>query len=216
MKKHVSSESGIAIGVLLFGLAMLAVLAVAMSAGSNMMGASPITIDRISAEVKSQGQLILAKIHQCYSEGLDNKKLDCSNNTLVLGVPTRSGCSPIDTTAFYPTSTGSGTVIESVACPAYGAGIQNLWTGQQPSMLPPPSNGLEHWVYVNAGDAGGRCIRIQPLAAGVDDVGIRDGLAQAAGAFSADELGFSAGSSSQRFILWVTKPAGVVSADCSP
>lgn len=216
MKKRVSSESGIAIGVLLFALAIIAVLSVVMSAGSNMMGATPITIDRISADVKSQGQLVLSKIRQCVSEGIDNKKLDCSNNTLVLGVPTRSGCSPIDTTVFYPASTGSGTVIESITCPAYGTGMQNVWTGQQPSMLPPPSSGLEHWVYVNAGDAGGRCIRIQPLAATVDDTSIRNGLAQAAAAFSAAELSFSAGSSSQRFILWVTRPTGVVSADCSP
>lgn len=215
MNKRLSSDSGIAIGVILFGLAIIAVVTIAMS-GSNIMGNSTATIDRISAEVRSQADLIKAKIIQCYNDGLDAKKVDCENNTFVAGTGwTRAGCSPIDTTTFYPTSTGTGTAIASVTCPSFTSS-SNLWTGQQPTMLPPPSNGLNSWYYVNAGDSGGRCIRIQPTGATVNDSTVRAGLAQAANGFSAGELVYSAGSGSQRFILWITTPSGAASADCQP
>ncbi len=214
MKQRISSESGLAVGVILFALALVAVIAAVMNAGS-MMGGSTIVIDRVAADTTSQGNLIVSKIRQCYSNGLDNKTLDCSNN--VGG--SRSGCtgtSPTDLTAFYPTSTGSGTAVSALDCPSYGAGVQNLWTGQAPSMLPPPTNGFDAWTYVNAGDVNGRCIRIQPNVATVDDQAVRAGLAQAANSYAAQEYTYTAGSSSQRFILWITRPSGAASADCSP
>ncbi|NDE90167.1 MAG: hypothetical protein EB059_03380 [Alphaproteobacteria bacterium] len=218
-------DAGIAVGVILFALALIGAMAVAMSSGNTMVG-STITIDRIAAEVKSQGQLILAKIRQCYTSGLADKQLDCSNNTLLNDNSTpdpsddtwsRIGCPPIvpiDTTLFYPTSTGTGTLVEALDCPSYSAGSQNLWSGQSPAMLPPPSPGLAKWTYVNAGDTGGRCIRIQP--AGTADEAMKAGLAQAARAFSSGELTYTAGSTSQRFILWLTAPTGTVSANCAP
>ncbi len=215
MNKRLPSDAGIAIGVLLFALAIIAAVTIALT-GGNMMGNSTATIDRINAEVRSQADLIKAKIIQCYNDGLDAKKVDCQNNTFVAGTGwTRAGCSPIDTTAFYPTSTGTGTAMASVTCPSFTAS-SNLWTGQQPTMLPPPSNGLAGWYYVNAGDSGGRCIRIQPVAGTVNDATVRAGLAQATNAFSANEVVYSAGSASQRFILWITRPSGAASADCSP
>lgn len=217
MHKRFSDESGIAIGAILFALALLAVVSVAMGVGGNSIGPT-ITIDRVTADIKSQGLLILNKIHECFSNGIDNKKLDCSNNVYdsIAGTWSRPGCNPIDPSAYYPVSVGSGTAVEGLDCPSYGAGIQNLWNGQSVTLLPPPTSGFDNWYYVNAGDSGGRCIRIQPLAANVNDAGARNGLIEAAASFSASELTFDPNSTSQRFILWITKPSGTVSADCSP
>lgn len=220
MKQRISSESGLAVGVVLFALALVAVIAVVMNAGS-MMGNSTVTIDRISADIKSQGNLIISKIRQCYTNGVDNKVLDCSNNTYITTTSSwsRSGCtgtSPTDLTVYYPTSTGSGTLVSALNCPSYAAGSQNLWTGQAPSMLPPVSNGLGEWYYVNAGDTNGRCIRIEPQAATVNDTAVRAGLAQAVTSYGAQEYVYTPGSSSQRVILWITRPSGAASADCSP
>lgn len=219
MRQRFSPESGIAIGVILFALALIAVISVAMSAGSNFSG-SVIATDRIREELKSQAQLISTKIRECYSNGLSNKQTDCENNTYVTpstGSPywTRSGCNPIDTTAFYPPSTGSGTSIISVTCPGYNPSTNNLWTGQVPLMLPPQPNGLDTWYYVNAGDVGGRCIRIAPLPANLSNAAIKQGLIEASSSFSSQELRFDPNSAALRFIIWITRPTGAASADCS-
>jgi hypothetical protein len=215
--RRLAPDAGIAIGAILFALALIAVVSIAMSAGGGNIG-NVISIDRVTADIKSQGLMITNKIRECYTNGYANKQLDCSNNTFdaLSGTWTRPGCSPIDTDALYPASTGSGTAIESVTCPSYGVGLQNLWSGQSPAMLPPPTNGFDKWYYVNAGSTGGRCIRIQPQPATVNDSGMRNGLIEAANSFSASELTFVSGSISQRFILWITRPSGAASADCSP
>lgn len=216
MQKRLSNDSGIAIGMILFGIALLAVVSVAMGVGGNNIG-SAISIDRATADLKSQGLLITTKIRDCFSNGISNKKLDCSNNTFVPGTGwSRPGCSPIDPTAFYPSSAGSGTPVENIDCPSFGGGIQNLWTGQAPALLPPPTAGFDIWYYVNAGDSGGRCIRTQPLSSTATDSSMRAGLVEAAAGFSADELTYVPASASQRFILWITKPTGSASPDCSP
>ncbi len=217
MEKRLSHDSGIAIGMVLFGLALLAVVSVAMGVGGNNNLSSVISIDRSTADLKSQGLLIATKIRDCFSNGIDNKKLDCSNNTYIPGTGwSRPGCSPIDPAAFYPASSGSGTPVENLNCPSFGAGIQNLWTGQVPALLPPPSSGFDIWYYVNAGDGGGRCIRTQPLASTVDDSSMRAGLLEASASFSANEVSYVPTSTSQRFILWITKPAVIASPDCAP
>lgn len=196
--ERIRAESGIAVGVILFVIAILAVVAIAFSASGNFVG-STLTIDRISKELRSQADLIRAKINECY---MNTSNID------------HSGGDYYPTTNFPP-STGSGTAVASLTCPTYGSGVDNLWSGQSPATLPTPPTGFDSWYYVNAGDSGGRCIRIQPLAGFVNDNGVRQGIVETAAGFSGLEHVYDPNSSSQRFILWITKPTGPASADCS-
>lgn len=192
MRIRSSSEAGIAIGAILFVLALLGVIAVAIGNSGNFMGTT-ITPDRLSAELKSQANLIRSKILECFSNGYERGDLADK----------------------YPASSGNGTLVSALDCPSYNTGSQNLWSGQSAATLPAKPVGLEEWYYVNAGASGGRCIRTQPATAYLNDIGITNGLAQAAGGFSAQELSYDAGSASKRFILWITRPTGTVSTDCS-
>jgi hypothetical protein len=142
--------------------------------------------------MKSQANLIRNKILECFTNGYDRGDL-------------------VDK---YPASTGNGTLVENLDCPSYNTGAQNLWAGQSPATLPKAPNGFDKWVYVNAGASGGRCVRIQPSSGNTADVGLKGGLAQAANAFSSMELIYDPNSSSQRFIIWITKPTGAASVDC--
>lgn len=189
MRKRLASDAGIAIGIILFIISILAVLAIAISASGNFMGTT-ITPDRVYHDTKSQANLIRNKILECYTYGYDRG----------------------DLTDKYPASTGNGTAVDSLDCPSYTSGQQNLWTGQSPASLPPPPTGFGSWYYVNAGASGGRCIRIQPSTP--TDVGIKNGLGQVSSAFAGNELVYDSASSSQRFILWITRPTGTASADC--
>ena len=217
LSERLSSESGLAIGVILFGLAIIAVVTIAMSAGSNTMGSSTITIDRVSSDIRSQADLIAAKIRQCYTTAVNDEVSSCTNNTFSAGVWSRPSCNTIDRTTYYPVGASPGITVTSVICPGYNnTDATNLWTGKFPAMLPPTSNGLNPWYYVNAGDSGGRCIRIQPLAASVNDASVKAGIAQATNVYSANEYVYTAGSASQRFIYWITRPSGAASADCTP
>jgi hypothetical protein len=185
------SSTGIAIGPILFVIALLGIIGIAMSSSNNFT-ASTITPDRVSADLKSQGNLIRNKILECYTNGYDRG----------------------DLTDKYPASTGNGTLVEDLTCPSYNTGAESLWSGQSPASLPPPPGGFEKWYYVNAGASGGRCIRLQPVAGSAGDMGLKGGLAQAATSFSTMELLYDTNSSSQRFILWITRPSGSASADC--
>jgi hypothetical protein len=184
-----SPQAGIAIGPILFVIAIMAVIGIAMSSSSNFT-TSTITPDRVTADIRSQANLIRSKILECYTNGYDRGDL-------------------VDK---YPASTGTGTLVEALECPSYNSGSENLWSGQSPASLPPPTNGFEKWYYVNAGVSGGRCIRIQPTSA--SDVGLKNGLAQVATSFSTMELVYDPNSVSQRFILWITRPSGSPSTDC--
>jgi hypothetical protein len=186
------SDSGIAIGVILFVIALIAVISIAMGASGNFMG-STITPDRVTADIKSQANLIRNKILECFTNGYDRGDL-----------PDR-----------YPSSTGTGTLVEALDCPSYGAGQTSMWMGQSAATLPPPTGGFDKWVYVNAGASGGRCIRIQPSTGNTTNEGIKNGLIQASSNFSAMELTYDSNGASQRFILWITRPSGTPSADCT-
>jgi hypothetical protein len=190
--RRLHHEAGLAIGVILFVIALLAVIAVAMSASGTFTN-STITPDRIMADIKSQAQLIRSKILECYSYGYERGDLADK----------------------YPTSTGAGTLVEDLQCPSYTTGQENLWTGQSAAMLPPPTAGFDKWYYVNAASTGGgRCIRIQPNAGNASSIGVKNGLGQVATAFTANELVYDSGSASQRFIIWITRPTGTPSTDC--
>ncbi|MBY0428503.1 MAG: hypothetical protein K2Q32_04710 [Alphaproteobacteria bacterium] len=204
---RVEHDAGIAIGAILFVVALLGVIAVAMSSGSSSVG-SNIAADRVRNDIKIQGNLIRSKILECNQYSSDRGNL-----------PDK-----------YPSSTGTGaglSTVRSLNCLAFDVAEDAsgnaqattntpLWTGAHATSLPPTSTGFEEWKYKNAGAVGGRCIRIQPLAANVGDAGIKNGLSQAFSAFTAtDEAVYDPNSSSQRFILWITKPTGTTDADCA-
>lgn len=216
---RLSPQSGIAIGLILFVLAIIAVMSVAFSVTGAFTG-STLTPDRISTELKAQAALIRSRIMDCYNNGLQGKIVECSGNVdLGGGSYSRVGCGsgkyPTDTTAFYPVSTGSGTAIEALDCPSFGAGATNLWSGQTNLFVPPPPSGLDHWYYVNAGDTGGRCIRIQPSTGNTTDSGIKQGIAIAADNYTSLEKVYDSAGASQRLIIWITRPTGAASANCS-
>lgn len=199
VSKRLHPDAGIAIGMILFVIALLAVIGIAMGASGNFMGTT-VTPDRIMADLKAQANLIRSKILECNQYSFERGELADK----------------------YPSSSGNGTLVESLDCNAFVAEgtslpspMTNLWSGAHPATLPPPTTGFDKWYYVNAGASGGRCIRIQPLAGFVNDLGVKNGLVQTATFFSSQEVVFDPNSSSLRFILWITKPTGTVSADCS-
>ncbi|NDE90166.1 MAG: hypothetical protein EB059_03375 [Alphaproteobacteria bacterium] len=203
--KRFASNAGIAIGPILFVVALLAVIGMAMSAGNNTVG-STIASDRVRADIKSQGNLIRSKILECNQYSFDRG----------------------DLTDKYPYSGPDGVsfgttaqLVESLDCLAFvnqGTTLPNnntnLWAGAHSATLPPPTQGFDKWMYVNAGSSGGRCIRIQPSAGNATSPGIKDGLASVSAAFSTQEVVYDPSSSSQRFILWITYPSGTVNAGC--
>lgn len=190
-------DAGIAIGIILFIVALLGVVTVAMSSGSNTVG-STIVMDRVRSDIKSQANLIRAKILECNMYSAERGELADK----------------------YPASTGAGTAVDALECLAYdssgvASSLTPLWTGAHSATLPAPPSGFDKWYYKNDGVTGGRCIRIQPLAPNVGDAGIKAGLVQASAAFSDQEADYLPASASQRFILWITAPSGAATTDCS-
>jgi len=203
-----ASEAGIAIGPILFVLAILALLAAVMSAGFSDFGTAG-TTDRIKADIQSQASLIRTKINEC------NIKYGTNNNG--------DG---------YPASdTASGTPVASLLCAGDPAGLQNIWSGIRAAQLPPPTAGFNPWQYINTNGSGmggtaegGRCIWIVPTAqTPKSNGGLVAGLTAAATHFSsgtaysnAAEVIYDPASDSQKFILWITLPTGQPDPHCLP
>ncbi|QQR68649.1 MAG: hypothetical protein IPI58_07320 [Alphaproteobacteria bacterium] len=183
------NRDGFAIGPILFVLALMGVIAIAMGAGNDASSANA-SADRVVYGIFSQAETIRAKIHECYAVTKDNPGYD------------------------YPASNVTGTVVTSLTCPGDTGGASNLWTGQRPGSLGAVLPGFDAWVYINAGDSGGRCIRIQPT--GSASKAIKDGLARVIKRYTTREAQYDSGSMSQRFILWITRPTGAASSECAP
>ena len=197
-------ESGIALGPILFVLAILGILSAVISAGSGSFGAAGI-IDRVSADIPSQANLIRAKINECNMMYGTNSNGDG-----------------------YPNSGGVSIAISTVTCTGDPTGLQNIWTGNRTANLPPPSLGFGSWYYINTNNsglggtaAGGRCIWIKPTTV---TPGIKAGLTRAATKFTssasnnaAAEVNYNPASTNQRFVVWISAPpaAGSESAECN-
>ncbi|QQR68648.1 MAG: hypothetical protein IPI58_07315 [Alphaproteobacteria bacterium] len=184
-----TGERGIAIGPILFILALMGVVAAAMGASTSTSSAN-VSSDRIANIVYSQAELIRAKIHECYSFNMGN----AANN--------------------YPTSAGAGTAVRSLTCPGDQGGAQNLWTGIRAASLGPVPPGFDEWLYVNAGSSGGRCIRIQPTSTASQSM--KDGLARVVARYAATDIQYTAGGATQRIVIWITPPTGSADANCAP
>lgn len=184
--QRLDSSAGIAIGPILFVLAMLGALATAMSTSMTGFTTAGVT-DRVSADIVSQANLIRVKINEC---------------NLLHGTYNNGDGWP----ASDPTN---GTKVADLECIGDPAGRKNLWSGVRNVLLPPPTRGFNEWYYMNAGATGGRCIWTTPIN---PDAG---GLDTAATKFSSQELKYNPSGGTQKFVLFITMPSGAVDANCA-
>ncbi|MGB4102201.1 MAG: hypothetical protein WBK91_09900 [Alphaproteobacteria bacterium] len=129
-------QSGIAIGPILFVIALLGVLAAFFSSDSGNMGGAA-REDTITATLAAQANLIRSKFNEC------NMIRDS-----------------------WPVGDGTGTAVSAVTCPGDPAGQDNLWTGARMNQLAPPPQRFNNWTYYDySGTGGGRCVKISPISA---------------------------------------------------
>jgi hypothetical protein len=197
-----SSDAGIAIGPILFVIAILALLAAVMASGGNDFQVAS-SADRITADVAAQASLVRGTINQC-------------NMQYVIAASTGS-VSPV--TDPYPSPVGV-TAVSLLTCNPMGTG--SLWGA---ILLPPPTQGFNAWNYIDdAANGGGRCIWTSPIGSNLAaNEGITTGLTHAATKFnsttafsSTSEVIYNPASSSQKFIVWVTMPTGTANSNCLP
>lgn len=188
--KCFSSTSGIAIGPILFVIAVLGLLASMMAAGSGGFGVASVA-DRVTADVTTQINLIRSKLNEC---------------NILYGTNANGDG--------WPASDAAGTLVSALECEADPTGQKNLWSGVRASQLPPPTSGFAEWTYVNGGDEGGRCIWTAPTS-GSTSKGVVSGLQRAATKFTAAELSYDGGSTTQKFVIFITRPQGTVDTHCT-
>ncbi len=203
-QKRFSSQAGIAIGPILFIIALLAILAAVMAGGGGDFQTATVS-DRITNDVAAQVNLIRNTINEC-------------NLQYLLAVSTGSVAPSSDT---YPTSDPSnGTLVSAVVCNPTGSA--SLWGDK---LLPPPTKGLNPWTYIDAsGSGGGRCIWATPTEASpLGDTALVAGLVRAASKFNSSaaysattEVIYDPTSASQKFIAWISPPTGSADSHCLP
>jgi type II secretory pathway pseudopilin PulG len=200
--KRLSSDAGIAIAPILFVIALLALLATVIAAGTGDFNTATVA-DRSYNDLYSQANLIRAKINEC------NLKYGTNNNG--------DGYPPDTTTPTAVcalTCLGDPNTAETGNdCQGNPVTEQNLWEGIRPALLPPPTTGFNQWYYTNAGTTGGRCIWTQP--SGGASGGILAGLAKTASRFSSQEVIYNPSGSTERLVIWITIPTGVADSHCT-
>lgn len=209
LNSRFSADAGIVLGPILFLLAVLAIIGVVLSAGSGGFQTATVS-DRIKADIVSQTNLIRSKINEC---------------NLMYGTNANFDGYPQDSTGGSP-----GVLVSSLNCTGDPAGLQNLWTGNRPTALPPPTAAFDTWYYVNTNTTGlsgtatgGRCIYTQ--LTGNKSAGVVSGLTAAANKFThatandgASEVNYDPSSTHQRFVVWISSPptAGAENGNCKP
>jgi hypothetical protein len=129
-------QAGIAIGPILFVLALLGIIAAYMATDTGSMGGAA-REDTITAQIGSQANLIRSKFAEC--------------NTI---------------RGSWPAGDGTGTLVTAVDCPGDPTGQENIWTGARAAQLSPPPQGFNGWTYYDyAASGGGRCVKIAPVSA---------------------------------------------------
>lgn len=204
MKQRFAPDAGIAIGPILFVLAMLGLLASVFSAGSGgSLGTASIS-DRVTADLVSQANLIRTKITECHMQylvnGTNNSSAPCAGDP-------------------YPCSDQTdGTLASALTCPndplTGGGAEQSLWMGLRVASYPPPTKGFGEWMYINAGEAGGRCIWTAPIS-GKGNTGNVDGIKKATAKFTSQEMAYDPTSNSQKLVIFITRPSGAADAHCT-
>lgn len=205
-KYRLPSNAGIAIGPILFVLALLGILGTIFASDTGGSLGSASTTDRVKAEIAAQANLIRTKIYECHTQYLvhgarshlstascPNDPYPCSNQTV-------------------------GTLVKDLTCPNDpldgSSNERSVWTGLRVASLPPPTSGFSEWTYFNAGDVGGRCFYTTPTS-GNGSAAIVEGLKRAATKFSSQELSYDSGSATQKFVVFITRPSGTVDSHCA-
>jgi hypothetical protein len=198
---RMSPSAGIALGPILFILAILAIIGAVLSAGSGGFSGAGIT-DRVVADISTQANLIRAKINECI---------------MMYGANTNYDTYP-------PSDMTNGTLVSALTCSGDPTGLQGLWSGNRPANLPPPTSGFNNWMYINTNATGGTgkgaCIWILPSA---NSGPIIAGLIKAATKFTThatndgtSEVNFDPSSTNHRFVVWISTPpaAGNQTPNC--
>ncbi len=197
-----SSTAGIAIGPILFVIALLGILAAVTSTNIGSFGTAT-SMDRVTADVGSQANLIRSKINECHMQylanGVNNSVAPCAGDP-------------------YPCSDQTnGTPVTDLTCPGDpldGGGNQpHLWMGLRTANLAPPSPGFQPWYYMNAGASGGRCFWTSPT--GGKTAAIVAGLSKVAARFTSQEHSYLPASESQKFVVFITRPTGEINPRCA-
>jgi len=219
--------SGIAIGPILFIIAILGIIAAFMASGNSGFNTAAVA-DRITADVSTQANLIRTKILECNTIRSTNNNYDgypCSFSNLA----TNPSCSTSGATL-------AAVAVSALTCPGDPSGSQSLWTGARPLSLPTPTSGFAAWNYINTNTTGlggsptgGRCIWIAPtLSNPSSNAGIVQGLTNAANKFTnqttcssqatcaTTDVIYNPASTSQKFILWITTPTSTPNSNCLP
>lgn len=167
-------NAGIAIGPILFIVAMLSIIVAALSSGLGSFGGNA-TIDRIKSDVRGQANLFRSKIQECYMITMGNENFG------------------------YPAGpTPSGVAVKNLQCPGDPAGKQNIWSGARPTAFPVNPQGFNDWIYFNYSD--GRCLLLTP--SGTASTTMRQGINAVANYFAAREKYID--SSDYSLSIWLT------------
>lgn len=208
-QKRFSPSAGIAIGPILFVLALLGVVATIMASSGNNFQSVGI-IDRINSDIVSQANLIRNTIGTCNLQYQMARSMSGSAAAL-----------PDDEYPFG-SALGTATAVKDLVCnPTGGA---SLWGTNSGILFPPPTRNFTEWMYVNGGASGGRCIWAAPSTANPKgDNAVVAGLTRAAAKFNSaatadmtHEVLYDPASNSQKFIVWITPPTGVINSNCEP
>ena len=215
MSSRLPASAGIAIGPILFILAMLALLGVVMASGNGDFQTAG-GADRITADIVTQANLIRSTISQC-------------NLQYVINVSTAtSGGSYAPVSDPYPLSAlPGGTLVSALLCdPMGGSPAPSLWNNATSAiLLPQPTKGFNPWMYIDDSVAGGgRCIWALPSSGGaLGNSQITSGLSRAASKFNSaatnlgtNEVIYDPASTSQKFVVWITPPSGTPNSNCLP
>jgi hypothetical protein len=194
--KRLLPDAGIAIAPILFVIALLAILATVIAAGTGDFSTATVA-DRVYNDLYSQANLIRAKINEC------NLKYGTNNNGD--GYPPDTS---VPTLVCALTCEGDPNTAETGNdCAGNPLTEENLWEGMRPALLPPPTPGFNQWYYTNASAAGGgRCIWTEPSSGA--NGGILAGLAKAASRFSSQEVVYNASGTTHRIVIWISVPTG--------
>lgn len=215
------TRQGIVIGPILFVLAILGIIALALSSGFSGFSTTG-QADRINAEVTGQINLIRSKIHECYMQSLTANE---GSTTLALNTALTPGCEDDP----YPCSDKTnGTLVSALTCPgdpAVSGALQSLWSGARVAVLPQPTKGFTQWFYMNDGNEGGRCIWASPgdstatswtAPSNADQKpGIVAGLKLVMAHFTSAEAAYNANSSTQKIVVYITRPTGTPNSHCA-
>jgi type II secretory pathway pseudopilin PulG len=217
-----SANAGIAIGPILFVLALLGIIATVMATSSGTYSSAAVA-DRVASDIVNQANLIRGKINECNLRCLNNKALDQDSAG---GLPCPNESWPDSVTSGANVASGTPVAVANLRCPATldGSDYGNLWLYPEPTQLAPMTSGFENnpWQYVNAGESGGRCFWTKPNT-GNNNSGIVEALQRLKEKkFTAynvstkqGELNYNPADPDQKFVIIITPPTGTLDSNCA-